>query len=65
MAVYDKVYDVTSFVHPGGSRILESYCGMDATVAWEAVRHHKSQGLNAKLATVRQTCMPLFDANSI
>jgi hypothetical protein len=26
---------------------------MDCTVAWEAVRHHKSQSLNAKLETLR------------
>ena len=52
LSIYGKVYDVTSFCHPGGSRILESYCGMDCTVAWEAVRHHKSQSLNAKLATL-------------
>ena len=43
---------MTDFVHPGGQRILQSYWGMDCTVAWEAVRHHKSQSLNAKLETL-------------
>ena len=52
ISIYDQIYDITDFVHPGGQRILHGYCGMDATVAWEAVRHHKSQSLNAKLATL-------------
>lgn len=52
LSIYGKVYDVTDFVHPGGERILHSYCGMDCTVAWESVRHHKSQSLNAKLDTL-------------
>lgn len=52
MSIYEEVYDITNFVHPGGERILHSYSGMDATVAWEAVRHHRSQSLNAKLATL-------------
>lgn len=53
ISIYGQVYDVSSFVHPGGERILHAYCGMDATVAWEAVRHHRSQSLNAKLATLQ------------
>jgi hypothetical protein len=52
MAVYGEVYNVKSFDHPGGESILHSYCGMDASKAWEGVRHHRSQSLNAKLATL-------------
>ena len=52
LSIYGEIYDVSTFVHPGGERILQTYSGMDCTVAWEAVRHHRSQSLNAKLATL-------------
>jgi len=41
MVVYDKVYDVTSFLgrHPGGEDVLLEYLGYDATMAFRGVGH--------------------------
>ncbi len=37
IVIFGRVYDVTSFltVHPGGASIIISYCGTDATVAFQ------------------------------
>ena len=36
-----RVYDLTAFagIHPGGSKVLQSYAGMDATAAYRKVLH--------------------------
>lgn len=41
MVIYDKVYDLTSFVtlHPGGGEVLFDCSGVDATSAFEDVCH--------------------------
>ena len=67
LVVYGEIYDLRSFVHPGGFTILHSYLGMDASTAWEAVRHHRSQSLNAKLATlhVGKLVQPEFPAHPV
>ena len=45
------VYDVTSLLrlHPGGDMLLKLYCGMDATKAWNAVKHSKAPEVTAML----------------
>ncbi|MDQ4076810.1 MAG: hypothetical protein M3220_11275, partial [Chloroflexota bacterium] len=42
MIIDGHVYDLTEFIHlhPGGFKILHGYVGMDATIAFERVRHH-------------------------
>lgn len=52
LMISDNIYDVASFVHPGGNTILEAYAGMDCTPAWRSVRHDRSQSLNAQLSTL-------------
>ena len=44
MVISGKVYDVTSYQnkHPGGSYNLLSFCGQDATSAFDSV--HNSRG---------------------
>jgi sulfite reductase (NADPH) flavoprotein alpha-component len=55
LIINDAVYDVTPFrnQHPGGFKILRSYSGMDATVAYHKVGHHADQEIQAMLASYR------------
>lgn len=41
MVVYDRVYNVTSFLaeHPGGIYVMEEHLGFDATVAFRSAGH--------------------------
>ena len=41
MVIYDKVYDVTEFLHehPGGFDIMNEYIGYDASLAFRSVGH--------------------------
>jgi len=41
MVINGRVYDVSEFahLHPGGLKIIQSYAGMDATVAYKKVQH--------------------------
>lgn len=53
--IEDLVYDITPFQnkHPGGFKILRAYAGMDATPAYQKVRHHQNQEVQAMLAQYR------------
>ena len=55
LIIDDAVYDVTLFQnqHPGGFKILRSYAGMDATVAYHKVGHHADQEIQAMLTDYR------------
>lgn len=46
-----RVYDVTGFsaLHPGGSKIIRSYAGMDATDAYRRARHDVNPEVHAML----------------
>jgi cytochrome b involved in lipid metabolism len=48
MAIGGDVYDLTTYArsHPGGSKEIYPYCGMDATDAYERERKHKASDLN-------------------
>ena len=50
--VRGRVYDVTEFVHlhPGGQKIIRSYAGLDATRAYEMVRHDVNPEVDSMLA---------------
>lgn len=52
MAINGAVYDVSEFrqLHPGGFRIIDDNAGCDATVEYEAVRHHQDSEIEAMLA---------------
>ena len=41
MVIYDRVYDVTTFLreHPGGEEVMVEYLGYDATFAFRGVGH--------------------------
>jgi sulfite reductase (NADPH) flavoprotein alpha-component len=49
--VSGRVYDVNEFnyMHPGGAKILQSYSGMDGTVAYQKVEHHLNSEVDAML----------------
>lgn len=51
LAINSSIYDVKEFLlfHPGGSTILKFYCGMDATHAWNAVKHNRDAAVVAML----------------
>lgn len=46
-----RVYDMSEFghLHPGGFKIIRAYAGMDATHAYQQVRHHSSPEIDALL----------------
>ena len=51
-AIAGRVYDLTEFeaIHPGGHRIIESFCGLDATSSYRIVEHHRDPEVEAMLA---------------
>lgn len=52
--VSGRVYDTTGFnhIHPGGMKIIQSYAGMDATLAYQKVEHHVNPEVDAMLGMV-------------
>ena len=46
-----RVYDMNAFnpIHPGGAKIIQSYSGMDATLAYQKVEHHVNSEVDAML----------------
>jgi sulfite reductase alpha subunit-like flavoprotein len=46
-----RVYDVNEFnhMHPGGAKIVQSYSGMDATLAYQKIEHHINSEVDAML----------------
>ena len=51
MVINASVYDMTDLLrlHPGGDVMLKLYCGMDATKAWNAVKHSEAPEVVAML----------------
>ncbi len=49
--VSGRVYDMNAFnsMHPGGAKIIQSYSGMDATIAYQKVEHHSNSEVDAML----------------
>ncbi len=49
--VSGRVYDMNEFnhMHPGGAKIIQSYSGMDATLAYQKVEHHVNSEVDAML----------------
>lgn len=54
LVISGKVYDVSDFMywHPGGSKIVLSNAGLDATRAYQAVLHHVNSEVDALLGMV-------------
>lgn len=42
--------NVFNHMHPGGGKILQSYAGMDATIAYQKVEHHINSEVDAMLS---------------
>jgi sulfite reductase alpha subunit-like flavoprotein len=51
MVLDGRVYDLTEFsqLHPGGFKIIFGYAGMDATQAYQKVRHHINPEVDSML----------------
>jgi sulfite reductase (NADPH) flavoprotein alpha-component len=51
MVLNGRVYDLTEFsqLHPGGFKIILGYAGMDATQAYQKVRHHLNPEVDSML----------------
>ncbi|MFN8495331.1 MAG: cytochrome b5 domain-containing protein [Caldilineaceae bacterium] len=51
MILNGRVYDMTEFIHyhPGGFKLLRGYAGMDATLAYQKVRHHVNPEIDSML----------------
>ena len=49
LIINKKVYDATSFIsqHPGGDTAIISYCGADATAAFDAIKGGRGHSSNA------------------
>ncbi|MBC7811952.1 MAG: hypothetical protein H7175_12430, partial [Burkholderiales bacterium] len=49
--VSGRVYDMNEFnhMHPGGAKIIQSYSGMDATLAYQKIEHHLNSEVDAML----------------
>jgi len=54
--VNGRVYDVSEFahLHPGGLKIIQSYAGMDATVAYKKVLHDLNPEVDSLLGMYQQ-----------
>ena len=50
-SINNTIYNVKKLLrlHPGGETMLKLYCGMDATKAWEGVKHSDSPAVKAML----------------
>lgn len=46
-----RVYNMNEFnhLHPGGMKIIQSYAGMDGTVAYQKIEHHVNSEVDAML----------------
>lgn len=51
IVISGRVYDMNVFnhMHPGGAKIIQSYSGMDGTVAYQKVEHHINTEVDAML----------------
>jgi len=51
MVLNGRIYDLTEFsqLHPGGFKIILGYAGMDATQAYQKVRHHINPEVDSML----------------
>lgn len=51
IVVSGRVYDMNEFnhMHPGGAKIIQSYAGMDGTLAYQKVEHHINPEVDAML----------------
>ena len=51
LVINATVYDMNKLfsLHPGGDSMLKLYCGMDATKAWNAVKHSETPEVAAML----------------
>jgi hypothetical protein len=51
LVINATVYDMKKLfsLHPGGDSMLKLYCGMDATKAWNAVKHSETPEVAAML----------------
>ena len=51
MVLNGRVYDLTEFsqLHPGGFKIIMGYAGMDASQAYQKVRHHVNPEVDSML----------------
>ncbi|GAB4581777.1 MAG: hypothetical protein Fur0022_45270 [Anaerolineales bacterium] len=51
MIINGRVYDVTEFgeLHPGGMKIIQSYAGMDASIAYHRAQHDINSEVDAML----------------
>ncbi|MDR3576059.1 MAG: FHA domain-containing protein [Anaerolineaceae bacterium] len=51
MVLNGRIYDMGEFsqLHPGGAKIIAGYAGMDATQAYQTVRHHLNPEVDSML----------------
>jgi len=49
---YTQVYDMTNYIrqHPGGPQTIYSYCGTDATSAFQRIRNHNQNLLDSHVS---------------
>jgi sulfite reductase (NADPH) flavoprotein alpha-component len=54
IVISGRVYDMNEFnhIHPGGAKIIQSYSGMDGTLAYQKVEHHLNPEVDAMLGMV-------------
>lgn len=67
VALEGKVYDLTEFMnlHPGGNRILIGNAGIDATQAYQAVRHHLNPEIKAQLGLIEIGAIRRLDFSEV
>ncbi len=51
IVVSGRVYDMNAFnhMHPGGPKIIQSYAGMDGTIAYQKIEHHLNSEVDSML----------------
>jgi sulfite reductase alpha subunit-like flavoprotein len=58
-----RVYDVNEFnhIHPGGAKIIQSYSGLDATLAYQKIEHHTNSEVDAMLGMYELGVVRMLD----
>jgi sulfite reductase (NADPH) flavoprotein alpha-component len=67
MIINGRVYDVSEFahIHPGGIKIIQSYAGMDASMAYKKIQHDLNPEVDSLLSIYQLGAVRRLDFGSV